>query len=151
MNIQSLNHSGLLVSDLEKTRWFYGTVLKMEELPRPATFKFPGAWFRSGACEIHILLAPDLINSEGFGGERIQERPAFANHLAFEVSDFDAMVESIKQNGVEIKFGPISRGDGMMQLFVEDPDRYLLEFFQFVEGSEKGAPERGAYTEKLEI
>lgn len=144
MNIQSLNHCGLLISDLEKSRWFYGTVLGMEEVPRPATFKFAGAWFRGGSCEVHMLVAPELVHPGGFGGTEIPGRPAFATHLAFEVQDFAEIVASMNQHGVKIKAGPLARGDGMVQIFVNDPDGYLLEFFGWVEGSNASAPEREA-------
>lgn len=144
MNIQSLNHSGLLVKDLEKSRWFYGTVLGMEEVPRPNTFKFVGAWFRSGSCEIHLLLAKDLESKAGFGPAPVDDRPAFATHLAFQVKDFEATAASMRNHGIEIKVGPLARGDGMMQLFVHDPDCYLLEFYSWVEGSEVGAVIRDA-------
>ena len=143
MDIQSLAHCGLVVRDLEKSRWFYGTVLGMKEVPRPKTFKFAGAWFRSGSCEVHLLLAKDKVAPVGFGDAVDATRPAFATHLAFEVPDFDEVLATLDQHGYEIKFGPIGRGDGMMQLFIHDPDGYLLEFYSWVEGSEIEAPERG--------
>ena len=143
MNIQSLNHCGLLVADLEKSRWFYGTVLGMEEVPRPKTFKFAGAWFRSGSCEVHLLLAKDQVAPVGFGEAVKAARPAFAAHLAFNVPDFDEVIATLAQYGYEIKFGPIARGDGMMQLFIHDPDGYLLEFYSWVKGSELNTQERG--------
>ena len=144
MNIQSLNHCGLMVADLERSRWFYGTVLGMEEVPRPKTFKFAGAWFRSGSCEVHLLLAKDTVAPVGFGDAAPAGRPAFATHLAFEVPDFDEVITTLARHGYEIKFGPIGRGDGVMQLFIHDPDGYLLEFYSWIKGSEIDAPERAS-------
>lgn len=143
MNIQSINHCGLLVADLEKSRWFYGKVLAMETVPRPTTFKFAGAWFRSGSCEVHLLLATDTATPLGFPDPGVKDRPAYAAHLAFEVQDFDEMVATLEQHGIAIHAGPLARGDGMMQVFIHDPDGYLLEFYGWVGGSEIGAPERG--------
>jgi len=48
MHIKRLQHCGLVVRDLEQSRWFYGKVLEMREVPRPANFKFAGAWFQGG-------------------------------------------------------------------------------------------------------
>src|SRR5438874_13768511 len=48
MEIRSLDHNALLVRDVEKSRYFYGQVLGMQELARPESFDFPGAWFRKG-------------------------------------------------------------------------------------------------------
>lgn len=142
MNIKSINHCGLLVEDLDKSRWFYGTVLGMEEVQRPNTFKFDGAWFRGGNCEVHLLVAKDKTTLHGFPDAEIAERPAFAAHVAFEVLDLDEMLVTLEQHGIEIKAGPLARGDGMVQIFIHDFDNYLLEFYCWVDGSEIGAPER---------
>ncbi len=144
MNIQSFNHCGMVVADLEKSRWFYGTVLGMAEVPRPKNFKFAGAWFRSGSFEIHLLLATKEPPAPGFGDVEIPDRPAYATHLAVVVDDFDTLLAILDEHNIEIKFGPLARGDGMMQVFIHDPDGYLLEVNCWKEGSEVDAPERSA-------
>ena len=55
MEIRRLDHAALLVKDVERSRRFYGQVLGMEEVPRPSNFAFPGAWFRKGVAEIHLI------------------------------------------------------------------------------------------------
>lgn len=55
MEIRRLDHAALLVKDVERSRRFYGQVLGMEEVPRPSNFTFPGAWFRKGHAEIHLI------------------------------------------------------------------------------------------------
>jgi len=37
VEIKALDHSALICADLERTRWFYGAVLGLEETPRPPT------------------------------------------------------------------------------------------------------------------
>ncbi|MGB0389346.1 MAG: VOC family protein [Ardenticatenaceae bacterium] len=144
MDIQSLAHCGLVVRDLEKSRWFYGTVLGMKEVPRPKTFKFGGAWFVSGAFEVHLVLAKDTVAPPGFRDAGAGARTGLATHLAFEVPDLDKVVATLEKHGVSIKGGPMARGDGVMQLYLHDPDGYLVEFFTWSEGSEIDAPERDA-------
>ena len=129
MDIQSLGHCGLVVCDLEKSRWFYGTVLGMEEVPRPKTFKFGGAWFRSGGCEVHLVLAKDTVAPAGFPDAGAAICTGLATHLAFEVPDLEKVIATLEKHGVEIKGGPMARGDGVMQLYLHDPDGYLIEFF----------------------
>ena len=51
MKIRSLDHAAVLVKDVERSRYFYGQVLGMDEVPRPSNFDFPGAWFRQGHAE----------------------------------------------------------------------------------------------------
>ena len=41
-----IQHVGLVVSDLERSRRFYRDALGLEEVPRPPNFTFAGAWFR---------------------------------------------------------------------------------------------------------
>jgi len=55
MEIRRLDHAAFLVKDVERSRRFYGQVLGMEEVPRPSNFTFPGAWFRKGRAEIHLI------------------------------------------------------------------------------------------------
>src|ERR1700731_4005123 len=59
VNIKTLQHCGLVVRDLERSRWFYGTVLGMQEIPRPSNFTFGGAWFQGGDSQLHLILASD--------------------------------------------------------------------------------------------
>ncbi len=55
MEILRLDHAALLVKDVERSRRFYSQVLGMEEVPRPHSFTFPGAWLRKGGAEIHLI------------------------------------------------------------------------------------------------
>ncbi len=133
MNIRTLDHAALLVKDIERSRHFYGQVLGMEEVPRPSNFSFPGAWFRKGAAHIHLIgeieegraasLVPVYRNDELAIGH--------VTHLAFEVDDLEAAQEHLRSHNIAIVGGPRPRGDGVQQLYVLDPDGYVIEFFVF--------------------
>ena len=57
----AFHHFQVTVTDLEKSRAFYGGFLGLPELKRPA-FPFPGAWFQlSGGQELHIVCVPDPV------------------------------------------------------------------------------------------
>ena len=144
MEIKTLAHCGLVVRDLEKSRWFYGTVIGMQELPRPKTFKFGGAWFRGGDSELHLILADDTVAPPGFPDAGAAVRTGLATHIAFEVPDLNEIKATLEEHGIEIKGGPMPRGDGVMQMYLHDPDGYMIEFFQWLEGSEIEAPDRVA-------
>jgi catechol 2,3-dioxygenase-like lactoylglutathione lyase family enzyme len=47
VEIESLHHAALPVSDLERAAAFYRDVLGLRELARP-DFPFPGKWFEVG-------------------------------------------------------------------------------------------------------
>jgi catechol 2,3-dioxygenase-like lactoylglutathione lyase family enzyme len=92
MQIKRLQHCGLVVSDLERSRWFYGTVLGMKEAPRPRTFIFDGAWFRSGEDE--LIMERDTTAPAGLRDAGAAKSTGLATHIAFEVTDLAAMKES---------------------------------------------------------
>jgi glyoxylase I family protein len=131
MQIRSLDHGALIVADVERSRLFYRTVMGMEEVPRPSTFTFPGAWFRSGSAELHLI-------GEAEAGRAALLQPAYYErelrrgylpHLAFEVPDIDAAMRHLEAVEAPLVGGPQQRGDGVTQLYIRDPDGYVLEIF----------------------
>jgi catechol 2,3-dioxygenase-like lactoylglutathione lyase family enzyme len=61
MTVAAFHHLQLTVTDLERSRAFYGTFLGLPELKRPE-FPFPGAWFGlANGQELHIVRVPDPI------------------------------------------------------------------------------------------
>lgn len=133
MSIRSLNHAALLVSDVERSRQFYVRVLELEEAQRPHTFDFPGAWLRRGSIELHLI-------GEAEAGRTAQAQPGYrsdeyargyGSHLAFEVDDLDEMIRHLHAQNIEIVGGPRDRGDGVQQIYICDPDGYMIELFVF--------------------
>lgn len=129
MQIQALDHVAVIAADVERARHFYGTVLGMDEVPRPASFSFPGVWFRSGSAEVHVI-------GEGDVGRAALLQPAYYErelrrgylpHMAFIVSDIERVVAHLASCDVPIVGGPQPRGDGVTQLFIRDPDGYVIE------------------------
>ncbi|HEX6542251.1 MAG TPA: VOC family protein [Ktedonobacterales bacterium] len=129
MHIKKMDHSALIVRDLERSRAFYGEVLGLVEVPRPKSFVFRGAWFRGPSFELHLILADDTTAPVGFGDPGEGGLTGLAHHLAFEVDDLDEALAYLRRHNVEILSGPMPRGDGVVQAYVFDPDGNFLEFF----------------------
>lgn len=94
-------------------------MLGLERLPRPA-FDFPGAWFRlCKAQELHLI------------GNR-QEELIFLkrHHFALKVQSAKEAEEQLILKGVPFT-GPKLRPDGAIQLFLQDPDGYFIELYEF--------------------
>jgi catechol 2,3-dioxygenase-like lactoylglutathione lyase family enzyme len=143
MEILRLQHCGLVVSDLEKSRWFYETVVGMAEVSRPPNFTFAGAWFRDNSGdELHLIVAGDTTAPAGFKNPGPGKHTGLATHISFEVTDLAAMKARLEDHGLEILGGPMQRGDGVEQLYLHDPDGYLIEFFQWTHADQKDAPAR---------
>jgi catechol 2,3-dioxygenase-like lactoylglutathione lyase family enzyme len=137
-----LQHCGLVVSDVESSRRFYGEALGLEELPRPANFTFAGAWFALGDTEIHLLGEADTTARAGMAPPGAGLAGGLATHLALEVDGLPAWQERLAAHGVAPAAGPMPRGDGVDQLFVLDPDGYVVELFERTGDDQAGAPER---------
>ncbi len=114
--IHELNHVLLNVSDLVTSEHFYGTILELPRISRP-DFRFPGAWFALGQQELHLAADPDLAPS----GRR-------HHHFGLRVDDTFEIRARLEAKGVHGLLGPSPRPDGAMQLFLHDPDGYLIEF-----------------------
>src|SRR5260370_1310198 len=92
VEIRKLDHAALLVRDVERSRRFYVQVLGMEEVPRPSNFNFPGAWFRKGSAELHLIgeAEPGRVAQVEPGGYRPDElSTGHGRHIAFEVADLE--------------------------------------------------------------
>ena len=131
MEIRKLDHAAMLVKDVERSCRFYGQVLGMEQIPRPSTFNFPGAWLSKGSFQIHLI-------GEAEAGRAAQVNPGYRRdemargygaHVAFEVDDLEAALRHLRVHDVEIVGGPRPRGDGVQQLYICDPDGYIIELF----------------------
>jgi catechol 2,3-dioxygenase-like lactoylglutathione lyase family enzyme len=113
-SILELNHVALNVGDVAACERFYGEVLRLPALDRPA-FGFPGAWFGiGGQQELHLI------------GERTEDGSKSRGHFAMLVSDLDAVATRLESAGVEFR-GPKSRPDGARQILTANPDGNVIE------------------------
>jgi catechol 2,3-dioxygenase-like lactoylglutathione lyase family enzyme len=137
-----IQHVGLVVSDLVRSRQFYADALGLEEVPRPASFEFAGAWFRFGGTEIHLLAEADTTGDAGPKDSGPSAAFGLTSHVALEVDDLDAARRRLDEHGVPVVGVPMPRGDGYVQLFFRDPDGYVLELFQHTGEDQSDAPPR---------
>lgn len=127
LNVKTIDHVTLVVKDLERSRHFYRDVLGMAETTRPA-FGFPGLWFQAGNTQIHMNVESPEAGPAGlssFAGTQ----PSRGFHFAFEVDDCDAAAEQLRDLKIQIVTGPRARPDGPRQLYIYDPDGYLVEIY----------------------
>ncbi len=110
------NHIALEVLNVERSVQFYRTILGLRPMNRPA-FDFPGAWFELGnTIELHLI-----------GGKPLDTKlNTRSNHFAIEVQQLDAWQAWLEQNQVPC-LGRKIRPDGALQLYITDPDGYVIE------------------------
>jgi len=130
VQLRKMDHTALIVQDLERSRRFYGEVLGLQEVPRPRNFTFGGSWFQGPGFQVHLILASDTSAPAGFAGAEEKDiRIGRAHHIAFEVEDVEKAMTSLHAHNIEIAGGPQARGDGVTQFYIYDPDHNFLEFF----------------------
>ena len=116
MQIKAVNHVALHVADVAESVAFYEQVLGLQPMPRPA-FDFPGAWFRIGTDqELHLIGdRTDAVRSHSRG-----------THFALHVLDVYAAERELREKGMSF-YGPKTRPDGILQIFLQDPDGHYIE------------------------
>ena len=125
----TLHHVALYVSDLDRTRTFYCDVLGMHEISRPADFIFPGAYFKRGAAEVHVVVettsgrAAELRTP--WSAEEL--RTGYCVHFAFEVPSLDTYRDIFAGSGIAPVGGPRIRADNVEQIYLADPDGHIIE------------------------
>ena len=114
IHVKDYHHIALVAKDLEKCIQFYGKVLGLETIERPA-FDFAGHWFQVGATtQLHLMVYDETI-------------PQTMRHIAIEVEDFAETIQTLEAHGIKITDGPGKRDDGSDYLFCNDPDGNLVE------------------------
>ncbi|TAD78915.1 MAG: glyoxalase [Oscillatoriales cyanobacterium] len=109
-------HVALNVTDLDRAAEFYGGLLGLEVIDRP--LKFPGLWYAIGDWQIHLIVAPQVVNT--IQDDRWGRNP----HLAIAVDDLEILKTQLTAAGI---FWQAS-ASGRAAIFVQDPDGNLLEF-----------------------
>jgi catechol 2,3-dioxygenase-like lactoylglutathione lyase family enzyme len=116
--VRRAHHVSFAVADLGRSQRFFGEVLGLPEIPRP-DFGFPGAWYRAGEIEVHLIVAPAGA-PVGTPPPRISP---VADHAAFQVADYAGARERLRAAGHDV----IETGAEVGQLFVQDPDGHVIE------------------------
>jgi glyoxylase I family protein len=113
IGVESFNHVTVNITDLAKAKAFYTGVLGLEEIERPASFDFPGAWYRIGAVLIHLV-------------GRAQRDPETTQHYCLWVTDVRAAAKKIEAGGCEVKWDK-RKIEGVDRFFTRDPDGNRIE------------------------
>ena len=129
IDIVTLHHGAVPVSDLARAKRFYSEVLGLKEIARPA-FPFDGAWYEVGDRELHLIVARDPTFRDG---KRVSGEDG---HLAIRVKSFQAALAHLESKGCHTD-GADEPGRSMRintksvtgypQIHLLDPDRNVIE------------------------
>ena len=112
----ALHHVNVTVPpELEQaTIDFYGAVLGLERIPKPASSRQSGAWFQIGPNQLHLS-----VENEDRG-------PLSSRHVCFAVADLHAAEARFREAGVEIIPDP-RPAENNPRFYVRDPGGNMLE------------------------
>jgi len=95
-------------------RAFYGELLGLEEVPKPAALAARGGcWFRAGSAELHVGVEEPFV-------------AARKAHPGLVVDDLDALRERLEAEGIRVR--PDDSLPGVRRFHVDDPFGNRLEF-----------------------
>jgi predicted enzyme related to lactoylglutathione lyase len=119
MTVTQLYHVNVTVpAELEvATKDFYGSVLGLKQVPKPAAARQSGAWYQIGANQLHLS-----VDDEPTG-------PLSSRHICFAVSDLNQAEKKFRDAGVEITPDP-RPVPGSPRFYVRDPGGNQLEIVQ---------------------
>lgn len=121
-NLQ-LDHTTILVKDLETSTDFYKNILQLNELETPWGVIDWGKFFSIGNNQqLHVA----KVEADSFKLNKVL-------HMAFSIQNFDAYLGFLTEKGIE--YGnyagdskePQTRPDGVRQIYFQDPDGYWIE------------------------
>jgi catechol 2,3-dioxygenase-like lactoylglutathione lyase family enzyme len=116
IKLKAVRHTGINISDVNKSKEFYGQVIGMTELPRPE-LPIPGAWYECNGVQVQLIGHSETMKGAGVGP-----------HIALQVEDLEQAKQELKARGIafqELTPPPSMRANPVV--FVRDPDGNVVE------------------------
>ena len=117
--VTALHHVNITVTaELETAaKEFYGSVLGLKQVPKPAAARPTGAWYQIGVNQLHLSVEDEETGALS------------SRHICFHVDDLSAAEKKFRDAGVEIFHDP-RPVPGTQRFYVRDPGGNQLEIVQ---------------------
>ena len=120
LTIESVHHVAITVSDIERSKRFYGEVLGLPEVPRP-DFPFGGAWYEIDGRQVHLIVHDGTRTLRGTMAIDVKD-----GHFALRVRSYAEALDYLRSRGVECVALPQNKTE-WAQIYVTDPDGNVIE------------------------
>jgi glyoxylase I family protein len=125
--LNRIHHTAILCSDYAKSKAFYTNILDLEiikETYREERQSYKLDLSLNGEYVIELFSFPDPP-------QRISRPEATGlRHIAFEVDDIDAVIESLKNNDINAEPIRVDEINGKRSTFISDPDNLPVELYE---------------------
>jgi glyoxylase I family protein len=120
IEVETLHHVSISVTDLARAKQFYGGVLGLREISRPP-FDFLGSWYQLGDRQLHLIVHPGTRTLRGTTAIESRE-----GHFGIRVRSYRETLEHLKAQGVTYRDRPRNLTP-WPQIYVADPDGNVIE------------------------
>jgi glyoxylase I family protein len=111
-----LDHVSVIITDVARSRAFYGGVLGLTEIAPPAAFDFVALWYRLDGQSLHLLQKPTA-------------EPVGSRHFCLHVPDIHAARTHLANLGIAID--ETVTIPGCERFFIRDPDGNRIEILHW--------------------
>jgi catechol 2,3-dioxygenase-like lactoylglutathione lyase family enzyme len=118
IQILEMHHVQITVPKASESacKHFYGSVLALEEIPKPAQLlKNGGAWYKVGNSELHVSIEDEAFCNSGS-----------KRHVCYIVPDLRAIERYLRSQGIEI-VPDRQEIEGWRRIYVRDPGGNRIE------------------------
>lgn len=116
--ITQIDHCSVIITDVQRSRRFYGDLLGLKEIAKPRTFDFVVLWFDLGNQQLHLL-------------RKEQADSISPRHFALRVADIHAARRYFTEHRIPMQeTTPIPGAD---RFFIFDPDGNRIEIIQWLQ------------------
>ncbi|KHE67370.1 VOC family protein [Halobacillus sp. BBL2006] len=119
---EGIHHVSLQVTDLERSKKFYGEVLGFQESNARPEFGFPGAWYQIGETQLHLI-----VHKEGSTLRGTTEIDSRDGHFAIRVKDMESFIDRLETQEIQMLNKPHNKTE-WHQVYISDPDGNIIEF-----------------------
>jgi len=120
LKVEDLHHVSIPVTDAERSREFYRSILALEEIERPG-FDFPGVWFRLGSRQLHLIQHSEAKTLRG-----TNEIDSRDGHFALRVGSYRETREHLIKLRIPFLDRPVNPTP-WPQIYITDPDGNVIE------------------------
>ena len=138
MDIRTIHHVSVPVSNLDRAKAFYEGILGLEPIERPR-FSFAGAWYRVGDSTLHLIV-PEKDDEPTF--RQGKGADSHDTHFAIRVARYSDAVSYLESKGYRqskdrkprvgpdnprpMRLSPAGPA-GFPQIYILDPDGNVIE------------------------
>lgn len=116
IQITEINHVALAVADIRASTVFYRDVIGLQPIPVPEELKSIRSWFQiAPGQELHLLA----------GRKTTVDHDKNGSHYSLTIPDANPVEAYLKSLGME--YHRQQRFDGAWQIYISDPDGYVIE------------------------